>query len=135
MSMDYIIVCLPLAPVPITLLQPFSSTAVRLFWNVTLGVPQNIILGFVVYYRSKLSVKRQSGGVQTQSFPPNATTGDISGLVPNYNYYEFSVQAMLNISGQPTVLPPQSYASLSNLTILTPGWPHLSSFILHGNQV
>ena len=115
MSMDYIIVCLPLAPVPITLLQPLSSTAVRLFWNVTLAVPQEVILG----------LKRQSGGVQTQSFPPNATTEDISGLVPNYNYYEFSVQAMLNISGQPTVLPPQSYASLSSLTILTPGWPHL----------
>ena len=127
--------CLPLAPVSITLLQPLSSTAVRLFWNVNLGVPQDIILGFVVYFHTKLSVKRQSGGVQTQSFPPNATTGDLSGLVPNYNDYEFSVQAMLNISGQPTVLPPQSYVSLSSLTILTPGWPHLSSFILYGNQV
>ena len=122
--MDYIIVCLPLALVPITLLQPLSSTAVRLFWNVTLGVPQDFILGFVVYFRSKLSVKRQSGEAQTQTFPPNAATGDINGLVPNYNDYEFSMQAILNISGQPTVFPPKSYPSLSSLTILTPGWPH-----------
>ena len=121
---NYLIVCvLPLAEVPITLLQPVSNTAVRIHWNSTLGVPHDtiVVIGYVVKFRSKLSVKRQTGGVQSQEFPSNATSGIISSLEPSYTYYEFSVQAIVNISGQPSVNPSVICTSSSNLNVLTSG--------------
>ena len=114
-------VCLPLAQVTITLLQVLSTTAVRLHWNTAVGLSQKIMLGYVLFYRSKL-LKRQIRGVQTKVFPPNASYGDISGLEPRYNDYEFSLQVMLNISGLPVVNQPQSYAAAPSLMVLTPGW-------------
>eukprot|EP00731_Ephydatia_muelleri_P007446 Em0003g1694a len=106
--------------VTVTLLQVLSTTAVRLHWNTAVGLSQNILLGYVLFYRSKLYLKRQIGGVQTLVFPPNASYGDISGLEPRYNDYEFSLQVMLNISGQPVVNQPQSYAAATSLMVLTP---------------
>ena len=120
---SYLIVCvLPLAEVAITLLQPVSNTAVRLYWNST-GVPRDttIVIGYLVKFRSKLSVKRQTGGVQSQEFPSNATSGIISSLEPSYTYYEFSVQAIVNISGQSSVNPFVMFTSSSSLNVLTSG--------------
>lgn len=114
--------CLPLAQVTITLIQVISTIAVRLHWNTAVGLSQNILLGYVLFYRSKLYLKRQIGGVQTLVLPPNASYGDISGLEPRYNDYEFSLQVMLNISGQPVVNQPQSYVAATSLMVLTPGW-------------
>ena len=79
------------------------------------------IIGYVVIFRTKLSVKRQTDGVQTQNFPSNASFGIISGLEPSSSNYEFSVQAMLNLSGQPAVNPFVIYKSFSTLKIYTPG--------------
>ena len=119
---NYLIGCvLPLAEVSFTLLQPVSNTAVRLYWNST-GVRDNTsVIGYLVKFRSKLSVKRQTGGVQSQVFPSNATSGIISGLEPSYTYYEFSVQAIVNISGKPSVNPFVMFTSFSNLNVLTSG--------------
>eukprot|EP00731_Ephydatia_muelleri_P007378 Em0003g1626a len=103
--------------VTINLLQVLSTTAVRLHWNTAVGLSQNILLGYVLFYHS---LKRQMGGVQTLVLPPNASYGDISGLEPRYNDYEFSLQVMLNISGQPVVNQPQSYAAAPSLMVLTP---------------
>ena len=124
---SYQIVCLPLAQVTITLLQVISTTAVRLHWNTAVGLSQNILLGYVLFYYSKLYLKRQIGGVQTLVLPPNASYGEISGLEPRYNDYKFSLQVMLNISGQPVVNQPQSYAAATSLMVLTPGW----SIVIH----
>eukprot|EP00731_Ephydatia_muelleri_P007441 Em0003g1689a len=106
--------------VTITLIQVISTIAVRLHWNTAVGLSQNILLGYVLFYRSKLYLKRQIGGVQTLVLPPNASYGDISGLEPRYNDYEFSLQVMLNISGQPVVNQPQSYVAATSLMVLTP---------------
>ena len=110
-----------------TLLQALFTTVVLLHWNTTLGVSQSITLGYKAYYRSKLSIKRQLGGVNTLFFPPNTSFGEISSLEPSYAYYEFSVQVVLNISGQPTVNQPQSFSSTSALMVLTPGRKYFPS--------